>query len=74
MQLPLLSFDAPPTFAVVERGGKAYRSEAVLSGTATHWTRSGLVFQVPRTIQELVLGVVTHRGGNLYEYAGIRLY
>jgi hypothetical protein len=60
---------------VVERGGKAYRPEAVLSGTATHWTRSGLVFQVPRTIQEPVLGVVvTHQGGNRYEYAGIRLY
>lgn len=59
---------------MVERGGKAYRPEAVLSGTATRWTRSGLVFQVPRTIQEPVLVVVTHQGGNRYEYAGIRLY
>jgi hypothetical protein len=38
------------------------------------WTRSGLVFKVPQTIQEPALVVVTHQGGNRYEYAGIRLY
>jgi hypothetical protein len=87
----LLYYDAPPTLAVVERGGRAYWPEAVLSSTATYsdkgakplgdipmnspgWTRSGLVFKVPQTIQEPVLVVVTHQGGNRYEYAGIRLY
>ncbi len=87
----LLSYDAPPAFAVVERGGRAYWPESVLSSTVTYsdkgakplgdipmnspgWTRSGLVFKVPQTIQEPVLVVLTHQGGNRYEYAGIRLY
>jgi hypothetical protein len=74
LQLPLLSFDEPPTFAMLRSGGRSYWPEAVFSGTATRWTRSGLVFQVPRTIQEPVLVVFTHQGGNRYEYAGIRLY
>jgi hypothetical protein len=87
----LLYFDAPPTFAVVGRGGSAYWPEEVLSSTVTYsdkgakplgdipmnspgWMRSGLVFQVPQTLQEPVLVVVTHQGGNRYEYVGIRLY
>ncbi|MFI5382371.1 MAG: hypothetical protein ACHRHE_23995 [Tepidisphaerales bacterium] len=40
---------------------------------APGWTRSGLVFKVPQTLQDATLVVLTWQGGNRYEYAGVRL-
>ncbi|MFB3778818.1 MAG: hypothetical protein ACE141_14465 [Bryobacteraceae bacterium] len=38
------------------------------------WSRTSLPFKVPRGIQQPVLVILTWRGGNSYQYAGIRLY
>jgi len=37
------------------------------------WTRSGLVFKVPDSIQNPILVLMTYTGPNRFEYAGIRL-
>jgi hypothetical protein len=38
------------------------------------WTRSGIVFKVPKTVQDPILLLLVHHGGGKFEYTGVKLY
>jgi hypothetical protein len=59
------------TVTYSDRGSKPLGEMLTRDG---RWTRSGLVFKVPETIQDPVLVIVTHQGGDRFEYAGVRVY